>query len=272
MSLPKDQGEAGGGRPWLLLVVNLDRSPERWRHAESVYSQGGFAVERLRAVDGEMLTEAEVDAAVDAQRNRRLYKRALTRGEIGCHLSHRAAWRRIAASGAAGGYVFEDDTEPTEMLAAAMALLESRDADWDLAKLCTSRPPSGRVVGEAGALSLRRPAVLPAGTVGYAISRQGANKLLCRAGPFFRPLDMDIKHWWEQDLQVLVVNPPVLRFARLDAERSTIEAGRLEARRNHFARFVLNARYQARFRLALYLRQFRRHFMEIASGRRGLDP
>jgi glycosyl transferase family 25 len=254
------------------LVINLDRSPERWRHAESVYSQAGFVVERLPATDGEALTEAGVDAAVDARRNRRLYKRPLTRGEIGCYFSHRAAWLRIAMSGAEGGYVFEDDTEPTEMLVSAMALLESRDADWDLAKLFTSRPPSGRVVGEAGALSLRRPAVLPAGTVGYAISREGADKLLSRAGRFFRPLDMDIKHWWEQDIRVLVVNPPVLRSGCVEAERSTIEAGRLDARRNHFARFILNARYQARFRMNLYFRHFRRHFMETAPERRGLDP
>jgi len=267
----KDQDGAGRSRPWPVLVINLDRSPERWRRAESAYSRAGLAVERLPAIDGETLTEAEIGIAVDAGRNRRLYKHPLTKGEVGCYLSHRAAWRRIAASGAEGGYVFEDDTEPTETLASAMALLETCAADWDLAKLSTGRPPSGRVVAEAGVLSLRKPAVLPGDTAGYAISRRGAEKLLCNAGRFFRPPDMDLKHWWEQNLRILVINPAVVRLSPPAAERSTIEPERLDARRNRFVRFVLNARYQARFRLNLYLRQFRRELEEAASERRGFD-
>jgi glycosyl transferase family 25 len=268
----KDQGGAGRRLPWPVLVVNLDRSPERWRHAESAYSRAGFAIERLVAIDGEMLTAGDLAAAVDAERNRRLYKRPLTRGEIGCYLSHREAWRRIVADGAQGGYVFEDDTEPTEMLVQAMALVEGRAIDWDIVKLFSGRPPSGRVVAEAGALSLRRPAVLPAGTVGYAISRQGAAKLLHLPARFFRPLDMDIKHWWEQELRVLVVDPPVLRSSGEDIGESTIEAGRLQARRNSFARFVLNARYQARFRLNLYVRQVRHLLTHAVSERGSREP
>jgi glycosyl transferase family 25 len=121
-------------------------------------------------------------------------------------------------------------------------------------------------------LSLRKPAVLPAGTVGYAISRQGAAKLLHLPVRFFRPLDMDIKHWWEQELRVLVVDPPVLRSSGEDIVGSTIEAGRLQARRNSFARFVLNARYQARFRLNLYVRQVRHLLTHAVSERGSREP
>ena len=83
-----------------MLVVNLERNPERWRHARSEYARAGFAAERLTAVDGRDLSDADIAAVMDAERNRRRYKRTLTRGEIGCYLSHRLAWSRIAASGA----------------------------------------------------------------------------------------------------------------------------------------------------------------------------
>ncbi|MGN6769471.1 MAG: glycosyltransferase family 25 protein [Rhizobiaceae bacterium] len=267
----KDQGKAGEPLRWPLLIVNLDRSPERWRHAETAYRRGGFAVERLSAVDGDILTEAEIAAIVDFGRNRRLYKHPLTRGEIGCYLSHRLAWRRILTSGAEGGYVFEDDSEPGPMLVAAMALVEGSVADWDMVKLFTNRRPGGRLVGEAGALSLRRPAVLPNGTVGYALSRQGADKLLRRTGRLFRPLDIDLKHWWEHDLRVLVVNPAVVRCTPSNAAASTIEPQRRKAKRSCIVRFILNARYQARFRLTLYLRQLRARLMQVMPDRRGFD-
>ena len=241
---------------------------------ESAYARAGFVVERLPATDGEMLTEADIERAVDIGRNRRLYKRPLTRGEIGCYLSHQSAWRRIVASGAEGGYVFEDDTEPSEMLVAAMALIDGGAAEWDLVKLFTNRPPGGRVVGEAGALCLRQPSTLPGGTVGYAISRQGAEKLLRRAGRFFRPLDIDLKHWWEHDLRILVIHPSVIRFARPDAEASTIEPERRNSRRGgHLSRFLLNARYQVSFRTHLYRRLLLHAWLvHVAPRRRSLDP
>ena len=210
---------------WPLLVINLDRSAVRWREAASAYAAAGLSVERLPAVDGESLSEAEVGRVYDGEGNRRLYKRPLTRGEIGCYLSHREAWRRIAASGAAGGYVFEDDGLPTGRLAEAMALVEGLAWSWDMIKLYSDRPLRGRLVS-AGPLSLRRPAVLPARTLGYAVSRGGAEKLLGRSAPFFRPLDMDLKHWWEKDLTVLVIEPCTIALAPRHSQTSAIQPQR----------------------------------------------
>jgi glycosyl transferase family 25 len=243
-------------QPWPLLVVNLERNPERWRHARSAYASAGFAVERLPAVDGRELSDADIAAVMDAERNRRRYKRTLTRGEIGCYLSHRLAWSRIAASGAAGGYVFEDDIEPTEMLALAMTLIESRQPDWDMVKLFRGRA-AARMAGGAGALSFRKPMVLSASTEAYAVSRQGAEKLLRHAARFFRPLDMDIKHWWERDLRVLVIQPSVVRHTCARVEESSIEGERRRNRRNPLVRFILNLRYQLCFRASLHRWQIR---------------
>lgn len=257
-------------QPWPLLVVNLERNPERWRHALSAYAGAGFAIERLPAVDGQKLGETDIAAVMDAERNHRLYKRLLTRGEIGCYLSHRLAWSRIVASGAAGGYVFEDDIEPTEMLALAMTLIESRQPDWDMVKLFRGRV-AARMSGEAGTLSFRKPMVLSASTEAYAVSRQGAEKLLLHTNRFFRPLDMDIKHWWERDLRVLVIQPSVVRHTCARVEESSIEGERRRNRRKPLMRFFLNLRYQLRFRASLHRRQIRELMARLETGGRSPD-
>jgi hypothetical protein len=91
----KDQGRSGGPS-WPPSIVNLDRSPERWRHAESAYARSGFRVERLAAIDGDALDEGRIAAAVDPDRNRCLYNRPLTRAEVGCYPGHRLARFRLA--------------------------------------------------------------------------------------------------------------------------------------------------------------------------------
>jgi len=48
---------------------------------------------------------------------------------------------------------------------------------------------------------------LPAG---YVISRAGAKKLLTSRLPFGRPIDIDLRFWWENELVVLGVTPSVL--------------------------------------------------------------
>lgn len=267
-----DAGRKGSASPpaaderWPILVINLDRSAERWRHSATAYADAGFTVERLAAIDGETLPADEIDRVVDRNGNLRLYKRPLTAGEIGCYLSHRAAWRRIANGAAGGGYVFEDDAVPTGLLAEAMALIEKRTPDWDVIKLFSSGGPRGRVV-VSGALSLRAPAVLPASTAGYAVSRCGAKKLLRSSERFSRPLDIDIKHWWEKDLRVQVIHPSVLDLDSSHLGTSVIGPQRRAVRRNALTRFARNIRYQLRFRLHLLAGSLRRRKAHGEPGR-----
>ena len=51
---------------------------------------------------------------------------------------------------------------------------------------------------------------VPSMTAGYAISRQGAQKLCQSRLPFGRPIDVDLRYWWENDLAVLGVSPAAL--------------------------------------------------------------
>jgi glycosyl transferase family 25 len=136
------------------------------------------------------------------------------------------------------------------MLTSAMAVIETMNPDWDLVKLFTERAPRSHGVS-VGPFRLFHPAILPARTVGYAVSRRGARKLLASKERFARPLDMDLKHWWEKDLRVLVIQPSVLALAASHASTSALEPERRLARSNRFRRFFRNLEYQLRFRVSL---------------------
>ena len=51
---------------------------------------------------------------------------------------------------------------------------------------------------------------VPSLTAGYVISRSGAKKLLDSRLPFGRPVDVDLRYWWESGLKVQGVMPAAI--------------------------------------------------------------
>jgi glycosyl transferase family 25 len=101
----------------LVLVINLDRAPERLQHMEREFARIGVAFTRLAATDGQA---GDFDSHVNALEGRRL-----SRGETACFISHRRCWQALVASGESHGVVLEDDVFLGEGAAPFF-----RDADW----------------------------------------------------------------------------------------------------------------------------------------------
>ena len=71
------------------LLINLPRHPERYNEVKQQLEGAGIQYERAEAVDGKMLSKS------DLQQNVTIAARMLlTKGMIGCFLSHRNCWQR----------------------------------------------------------------------------------------------------------------------------------------------------------------------------------
>ena len=187
--------------------------------------------------------------------NARQYKRPLSRPEIGCYLSHYTLWKRIADEKLCGAVILEDDFDVVCSLKSAINDIQSAPLSGVMVKLFSRKPVRGVVVATLGAqLRLVSPDRVPGLTLGYTLDRVAAEMLLAKALPFGRPLDMDVKHWWEFGLSVLAVNPPPLRLGEL-ATRSCIDPARVEAaaqaNSDVIRRFLVNLRYQLTYNLQL---------------------
>ncbi|HEU4457666.1 MAG TPA: glycosyltransferase family 25 protein [Methylibium sp.] len=212
-----------------LFVINLAAHEARWQAVARQFEAMGLACERHEASDGSQLPAAERDALFDAALNRRQYHRALCDGEIGCYASHRALWRRLLASGAPSAGVFEDDVELAPELPRVLSAIAQMPRGWDMVKLAgravekidTQRP----LAWEHTLIQYRR---VPCRTSGYVISRAGAEKLLKRRARVGRPVDVDLRHWWECELNLFGVQPYPVREAASSRD-STIH-GRAVAR------------------------------------------
>ncbi|MGS1093817.1 glycosyltransferase family 25 protein [Aquamicrobium terrae] len=88
-----------------VYYINLDRSPERraWftQQAEAL----GLDLVRVPAVDGRELPAGELDHWRQLSEGNKI----LSRGEIGCFLSHRKAWEAVLAAQEKWAFIAEDD-------------------------------------------------------------------------------------------------------------------------------------------------------------------
>ena len=248
---------------WPAYVINLAANTGRMRSSAAQFACLGIAFERIEAVDGRALPQAEIERVYDAAANRRRGKDPLVAAEIGCYLSHVEAWRRIAEGQAGGGFVFEDDFRVSGDLEAVMTLLQQDRSDWNMVKLFALDPEpkvvTRRPLGSDHAIAI--PFRVPTCLTGYGLTRPAARRLLDRALPFFRPVDEDQKFFWETGLRVALVQPPPVTLGDQQAATGTVGAARRAARPSgpagRLARLWRGLRYRLHYEAQLHYHRTR---------------
>jgi glycosyl transferase family 25 len=264
---------------WPIYVISLERAAQRRAECQRALDAMGAPFAFFDAVDGARLSEAEVAAAYDAQGNARQYKRPLSLPEIGCYLSHYLLWKRIVDEKLDGAVILEDDFEADASFKKVIDAIRSAPLCGALVKLFSRKRVTGVTVASLGGpRRLVAPNRVPGLTLGYALDRTAAEMLVANALPFSRPLDMDIKHWWEFGLPVLVVDPPPLRIGELGL-RSCISPARIaaatQANVGAIGRLMANLRYQLDYNVQLFharadgrraVRRIRAQFSDAGGG------
>jgi len=209
---------------WPVYLINLEKDRTRLEAATAELARVGVPWTRVAGVNGRALPADRIAKVYDARTNRLRARRPLTPPEIGRYLSHIAAWRTIAASGANGGVVLEDDFQIVgDFILAWQAV--SRDAgDWDVVKLFgkaqMAKQTAPRKIGPS--LRLFWPEEVPATMLGYAIRRDAAERLMHATQPFFRPIEEDMQFYWERDLKVAMMAPSPIADGVQDTAEGTV--------------------------------------------------
>lgn len=108
----------------LAYAINLERATERRSRICAQLDRLGIPYRVFPAVDGRRLTEDDIQAHYD-EAAARVHYRPLSRGELGCALSHLGVYKQMLSDGVPFALVLEDDAALDEALVPTLAALES---------------------------------------------------------------------------------------------------------------------------------------------------
>ncbi len=197
-------------------LINLDKDTDRLGFFKANFDRLDIPFERIPAVDGRTYSEQDYQ---DFMRTRpRNYNRTQTktwlRGQMGCFLSHFAAWEKIAAGDENFCAVFEDDIHISDDLKHILQSDSWIPQDVDVIRLETS---TNRVrLRSQPLLTFRNRKLYSVNSTSwcagaYIISKKTAQKLIDLEEQYHEPADVILYHFEEsavaKKLTILQFNP-----------------------------------------------------------------
>jgi glycosyl transferase family 25 len=195
------------------VCISLTRAHERRAAMERQFEQQRIDVRFFDAIEpAGPLEEIE---NYDMARRCQTYGVPLTRGEVGCFLSHRQVWRELVESGDEACCIMEDDIVLRDGIGAAVNELFATRSLWDMVRLMglvRSRPKIPTAVLASG-LKLMWMKRHPDGTQCYLITRQAAARMLEYTDRFFNAVDNAIDRHWDHQLRLYITSPEFVELA-----------------------------------------------------------
>lgn len=231
------------------FIVHLARAEGRRGAVQAASAAVGMPVTVVDAVDGQRLSDAELEAAyVPDGLHAPRYPFALGRGEIACFLSHRKVWAMIIEKGLDFGLVLEDDVlvDPSA-LARAVAVTRAVGTGAEYVSLQTRPVPRGSVIGTEDGCRLVEAVPPPLRTSGQIVGREAAARLLDMTARFDRPIDVLLQMTWVTGVRVLCADPSGISdwpdqmggsVAQVKRRRGVVESLRRDVARTIYRRRI----------------------------------
>jgi glycosyl transferase family 25 len=224
-----------------IYLINLDDSLDRLNESKKRLEKQHIMFQRIEAVLGTNLSDDELSHHYDQTLNDQTYYRSLKKGEIGCYLSHRKAWKAIAEGHHYYGIVLEDDFEIIGDLNATFQAIDNVSHSWGIMKLAgchrKSHSLKRKIMWRYPGINNMELVIHYKPMIGFAataITKKAAQQLLNASKKFARPVDVDIQCFWEKKVDVVALLPFV--FEQNTHSKTTIKGRGVKQKKNFWKR------------------------------------
>lgn len=209
------------------LIIHLARATARRGQVDALLAGTPFPARVIAAVDGREMSAAQKAAVVSEQPLfTPKYPFALSDGEVGCFLSHRAAWQAIVDGGLDAGLILEDDLALVTGFDVAVACAAQNVDDLGYVQFQVREIPVDKVVVQGDNVRIIQPTVTPLRTSAQMVSRAAAQKLLELTAQIDRPVDTFLQSHWHTGLHLCCVVPSGVEDRTAQTGGSTISTGK----------------------------------------------
>lgn len=206
------------------LIIHLDRAKDRLKQVELLKSSLPCPVEIITACDSLALEDAVFHQVYRRNLYRPYYPFSLSKNEIACFLSHRAAWQKIVDEKLDAGFVVEDDIELLNGFSDTFQFILKYLHHDSFIRFPFRLREAGKTIAQEGNSKLIKPTEIGLGQVAQLVGRNAAQRLLEATSVFDRPVDTTMQLYWRTGVRPLVALPPVVREISKDLGGSTIKS------------------------------------------------
>ncbi len=193
--------------PWLVYVINLDRSKDRLIKIQTQLEQSAIPFIRVSGVDGAFCTSDEL-ALLDRNAYERLHGKSPLLGELGCYLSHVKTMREFLNSQYQFAVILEDDANINQGFKDIIYDIIKIQEHWDMVKLSGAhRGTPLKLLEISDEYTLTVLLTKCTGSSAYILKRTAAQKYLQSILPMQLPYDHEFDKGWKYGLKVRAITP-----------------------------------------------------------------
>jgi len=188
------------------FVINLDSAKDRWTHIEASFAKTQFQLQRVPAVDGNLISLPAKDYAESCFR--RFHGRGTNPYEVACYWSHVKAIQAFLETGDEYGLICEDDIVLGPELDAVVAEAVRLGRYWNVLRLTglsNGKAVKLKNLHENYFLSIHAGRLKGAGA--YIVDRQAAEAYAKRLLPMWLPFDHAVDREWFFGLSAASITP-----------------------------------------------------------------
>lgn len=196
-----------------IIFINLRKDTARRSSIENELNRYDLPHSRFEAILWKELPQDQKSLFYSEALNSEQHHQPLIDGEKGCYASHLSIWSNLLKSEHDAIIVLEDDVKISSAFKSVIDKLDLNSFEWDMIKLIgrqNEKVHSRKII--SGDYSLIKYRKIPSMTAGYIINKAGAAKLCKTRIPFGRPIDLDLRHWWENDLHIYGIYPSLINL------------------------------------------------------------
>ncbi|MEZ9947932.1 glycosyltransferase family 25 protein [Vibrio breoganii] len=216
-----------------IFVINLKKDRHKRSAIVKHLSSLQLAYEIIDAVDGRLLSDVQVENMTDVRLSKKLIGRGLTRGEVGCALSHLEIYKRVLNENLNYALILEDDVTVSDKIFDFFDCLSNLPEKLDVLLLGYYNNPNTEKKSTAsfwGSMSIGksyrclRLIEKAYGTHGYIITNAGANKIIKDTENLIEPIDHYTGNY--QKYSVYGINNLLVKLDPYYSKQSNISAER----------------------------------------------
>ena len=214
------------------FVINLSKDHLKKSQMIKITNENDINPIFIDAIYGADLKSDEISDSYSEKLTKKNIGRALTKGEIGCALSHLSIYKRMIEEQLEIALILEDDISFNFNYVKLTSLIKKMPPDWECillghhSGLSRDEEGSASFWGRKSAnkfLDIVRFSERVAGGYGYLINQKGAKKRLKEYQVIGKPTD----YWEDKSINLYGISPPIINIANeykvgslLDRERS----------------------------------------------------